>query len=65
MFACSDCPSKGARCESPFECDITVAALAGEDVSMSDKCMEAVSGRVVRSSTPPRSSRATEKSSAS
>jgi hypothetical protein len=35
MFACSDCPRKGAKCELLFEWDIAVSALAGEDVSMS------------------------------
>jgi hypothetical protein len=34
-FACSVCPRKGAKCEVPFENDIVVAALAGEDGSMS------------------------------
>eukprot|EP00972_Heterocapsa_arctica_P021007 3094819-Heterocapsa_arctica.AAC.1 len=31
------CPRKGAMCEFPFESGIAVAALAGEDVSMSAK----------------------------
>eukprot|EP00972_Heterocapsa_arctica_P069051 10203391-Heterocapsa_arctica.AAC.1 len=35
VFAYSDCPRKGARFEVPFESYLAVAALAGEDVSMS------------------------------
>eukprot|EP00972_Heterocapsa_arctica_P018609 2748976-Heterocapsa_arctica.AAC.1 len=31
------CLRKGAKCEFPFESDIAVAALAGEDLSMSAK----------------------------
>eukprot|EP00972_Heterocapsa_arctica_P098341 14511902-Heterocapsa_arctica.AAC.1 len=37
MYAYSDCPRKGATCDSRFECDISVATLAGKDVSMSVK----------------------------
>jgi hypothetical protein len=36
-YACSDCPRKGATCESLFESVISVAAPAGEDVIMSVK----------------------------
>jgi hypothetical protein len=37
MFDCSDCPRKGAKGEVAFESDFALAALAGEDISMTAK----------------------------
>jgi hypothetical protein len=32
MFAWSDCPRKGAKCEVPFESDLALSALACEEL---------------------------------